>query len=147
MPAGKGTAPAIEQLQEKQRDSLPCLQEEGYGGEWMENKLWGTEEQWQSLKLVLTPFHNCFLYTVGEACRKQTLRYRARSTRGGFGSEVNCLSFLSWPITSAWLDVANYYSKKLSNSFIFAHIQTKKLSSAAIYLLAAVVTHRATYNH
>lgn len=31
--------------------------------------------------------------------------------------------------------------KKISDSFIFAHIQTKELSSAAIYLLATVVTN------
>lgn len=43
--------------------------------------------------------------------------------------------------------MAGYSSKKLSNSFIFAHIQTEELSSAALYLLAAVVTDRATYNH
>lgn len=51
VPAGKGTAP-LGELQ-TQMDPLPCPQEkEGYGGEWVEDKPWGTEEQRQGLKLV-----------------------------------------------------------------------------------------------
>lgn len=48
---------------------------------------------------------------------------------------------------STWFDMANYSSKKLLNLFIFARIQNKELSSAAVYLPAALLADRATPNH
>lgn len=100
MSAGKGTAPSAEQLREKQRDSCACRrrrdaeenrQETSRGGWGAET---GSEASFKSFSWFVS------FTAVGEPCKKQTPRCRARHTRGGFGSEVNCLSVLSWPITS-----------------------------------------------
>lgn len=95
-------------------------------------KLGQTEEQREGLEAntqVQDQEHKEQLWQSGELFEFPVMAHHVRRT---------CLHGSMWPIIP---------QRKLSNSFIFAHIPTKALGSAAIYLLAAVVTNRATYIH
>lgn len=85
----------------RSRDSLPCPQEkEGYGGEQKKNKLGGTEEQRQGLKLVLNPFHVCFLYNCRWSVRKANTQVQGQEHKGQLWQ---CSELFEFPITAHYV--------------------------------------------
>lgn len=67
----------------RSRGTLPCPQEkEVYGGGWTENKLCRTEEQREGLKLVLTPFCICFLYSCRWSVQKANAQVQDQEHMG-----------------------------------------------------------------
>lgn len=81
-----------------------------------EGRLWGGTDgkkscrrlrSSDSLKQVLIPICSHFLHSCRGSLQKANNQstQRVRRTRGVFGSEVNYLSFLLWPIMSGGLSV------------------------------------------